>query len=109
MPRTAIPVTAINKAGVAPPAETNGDVANNHSVSNDGRTVLLIRNNGATPRTASFRLAGAVDGQAITAKTVTVPATSSRYVGPFDTTRYGTTMQVDVDHADLRLSALRIA
>jgi hypothetical protein len=109
MARVAVPVTAITKAGVAPPAETNGDATNHHSVSNDSRTVLLCRNNGASTRTVSVLLSGTVDGQAITARSISIPTSASRYIGPFDTTRYGTTLLVNVDHADLRLSAFRIA
>ena len=108
MPRIDVPVTAVTKSGIAPAAEVPGDPVNNHSFANDSRTWLTARNNGATPRTVTIRLSGLVDGQAIEPKTVSVPATSSRYIGPFDTTRYGRTVLIDVDHADLRLSAYRI-
>lgn len=109
MPRVAVPVTDITKAGVAPAAETNGDATNNHTVANDGRTVLLVRNANvaSTARTLTVRLPGAVDGQAITPRTYSIPAASSRYIGPFNATDYGTSMQVDVDNAELKLSAYR--
>jgi hypothetical protein len=108
--RAAIPVTIISRTGVAPVAETNGDPVNNHTVANDGRTVLLVRNsNGAAvARTLTVRLSGAVDGQGITPRTYSIPAAASRYIGPFGTTEYGTSMQVDVDNAELKLSAYRI-
>ena len=110
MARIAVPVTAITKAGVAPAAETNGDAVENHTVANNGRTVLLVRNsNGAaTVRTLTVRLSGTVDGQAITSRTYPIAAGASRYIGPFDTTRYGSSMLVDVDHAELKLSAYSI-
>lgn len=111
MARTAVPVTAITKAGVAPTAETTGDSVNNHSIPNDGKTVILAHNTNAssTARTLTVRLSGSVDGQAITPKTYTIAAAASRYIGPFDTTRYGSTLLVDVDNAELHLSAYRIA
>lgn len=110
MPRVSVPVTIISKAGVAPAAETNGDPVNNHTVANDGRTVLLVRNaNGAAvARTLTVRLAGTRDGQAITPRTYSIPAAASRYIGPFDTTNYGSSVQVDVDNAELKLSAYRL-
>lgn len=110
MPRVAVPVTAISRAGVAPAAETNGDATNNHTVANDGKTIMLVRNaNGAaTARTLTVRLSGAVDGQGISPKTYSIAAAASRYIGPFPVGSYGSTMQVDVDNADLKLSAYRI-
>lgn len=110
MARAALTVTPISKTGIAPTAETTGDATNNHSVANDGRTFLLVRNsNGAaTARILTIRLSGSVDGQAITSRTYSIAAGASLYVGPFNTTNYGTTMLVDVAHADLKLSAYRI-
>lgn len=109
MPRVAVPVTQISRAGVAPPTPTNGDATNHHSIQNNGRVILLVANAGeSTPRTVTLRLPGVVDGQALTPKTVTVPASASRYIGPFPTDAYGSTLQVDVDHADLKLSAFGI-
>lgn len=110
MARSTLTVTTITKTGVATPAETNGDATNNHLLPNDGRTFLLVRNaNGAsTARTLTVRLQGSVDGQAITPKTYSIPAAASRYIGPFDTSRYGTSTQIDVDNAELKLTALRV-
>lgn len=109
MARVAVPVTVITKAGVAPATEVNGDPVNGHSIANGGSTFIVARNNGATPRTVTINLQGSVDGQPITARTVPVPATASRYIGPFDTTRYGSSLEVQVDHADLKLLAFRTA
>ncbi len=109
MPRVAVPVTAITKAGVTAAAEVNGDATNGHSIANNGSTFIVVRNNGASTRTLSINLQGAVDGQPITARTVSVATTVTKYVGPFDTTRYGTSIEAQVDHADLRLSAFRIS
>lgn len=110
MARVAVPVTTISRAGVAPASETTGDATNNHSVQNNGKTFLLVRNgNGAsTARTVTLRLSGSYDGQSVTPRTVTIAAAASRYIGPFPTSTYGTSLLVDVEHADLKLSAYTI-
>lgn len=112
MPRVAVPVTPLSRTGtgVAPAAETNGDATNNHTVANDGKTWLLVRNsNGAAlARVLTVRLSGGRDGQSITPRTYSIPAAASRYIGPFPVSDYGSTMQVDVDNAELKLSAYRL-
>lgn len=110
MARVSIPVTAITRAGVAPAAEVTGVPADNHVMANDGKTVLLVRNsNGAsTARTLTVRFSREVDGQAIDPKEYVIAAAASRYIGPFDPTNYGKSMQIDVDNAELKLSAYRL-
>ncbi|WP_405925428.1 hypothetical protein [Streptomyces sp. NBC_00035] len=109
MPRVAVPVTQITRAGVAAPTETNGDATNNHSVANNGRMVLLVRNSGSTvARTVTLRLPGLTDGQAITPRTVSIAQATSRYIGPFPTGDYGDSLLVDVDNAELKLLAFGI-
>lgn len=111
MPRTSLAVTDITKAGVAPTAEVNGDAVNGFQMPNDGRTCLLVRNaNGSsTARTLTVRFARNVDGQVITPRTYSIPAGASRYIGPFETTIYGTTLAFDVDNAELKVNAYRLA
>ncbi|MBZ6258851.1 hypothetical protein KVH22_25380 [Streptomyces olivaceus] len=109
MPRTPVPVTAITRTGTAAPAETNGDTVNNHVISNNGRVVLLVRNaSESTPRTITLRVRGLIDGQTVTPRTVTIPAEASRYIGPFPTDSYGGALEIDVDNAELKLSAFGI-
>lgn len=109
MPRVAIPVTQITRAGVAAPTETTADPVNNHTVANNGKVVLLARNSGSTvDRTITLRLSSVVDGQSVTPRTVAIPQSESRYIGPFPTGDYGTSLQVDVDNAELRIIALGI-
>lgn len=109
MPRVPLTVTQITRAGVAAPTETNGDPANNHQVQNNGRVILLVRNAGTTTvRTVTLRLPGVVDGQALTPKTVSIPTEASRYIGPFPTDAYGSLLQIDVDNAELKLTAFAI-
>lgn len=109
MPRVSVPVTQITRAGVAAPTEVTGDPVNNHTVPNNGKMLLLVRNSGSTvARTVTLRLPGLTDGQAVTPRTVSVPLSTSRYIGPFPTGDYGSALQVDVDNAELKLIALAI-
>lgn len=106
MPRVDVPVKKITKAGVGKATEVNGDPVNNHSVINDGRTVLFIRNAGATvARTATLKVKQVVDGLAVASRTYLVPLSDQVEAGPFDPLVYGSTLEVDVDNAELKLSA----
>lgn len=106
MPRVAVPVTQITRAGVAPGTETNGDATNNHTIPNNGRMFVEVRNSGSTvARTVTFRFPGVVDGQAVTPRAVSIPISSTRRFGPFPTGDYGGALQVDVDNAELKLTA----
>ncbi|WP_435209593.1 hypothetical protein [Streptomyces sp. bgisy034] len=105
MPRVAIPVTQITRAGVAPGTEVNGDATNNHTVANNGRMFLEVRNSGAVSRTVTFRFPGVVDGQSVTPRAVSLAAAAIRRFGPFPTGDYGNQLQVDVDNAELKLTA----
>jgi hypothetical protein len=108
MPRVAIPVTTFTRAGVVPPAETNGDAVNHHTLANSGRTGLIVRNSGAVPRDVIFRFPSTVDGQAITPRTVAIPAGAERWFGPFPTDLYGTEVLIDVANAELKLRGIRV-
>ncbi|WP_431728580.1 hypothetical protein [Verrucosispora sp. TAA-831] len=105
MARVTVPVTTITRAGVAPAAEVTGNATDNHQMANGGQTVLLVRNNGASTRTLTVIIKGAIDGFAPAPRTYSIAASQSRYIGPFDVVAYGQLMDINVDHADLRLSA----
>ncbi|MFI6032965.1 hypothetical protein ACIBBD_02045 [Streptomyces sp. NPDC051315] len=110
MPRVNVPVTLITRSGVAPATEVNGDATNNHSVTNDGLVWLEVRNSGSTvARTVSANFANTIDGQTTTAKTWSIPTSSTRRIGPFPVRYYGTTLQIDVDNAELKLTAYKLA
>ncbi len=110
MPRVAVPVTAITRAGVAPTAEVTGDAVNNHSVVNDGKTVLLVRNSHATlAKTVTVKFTATVDDQVVTSRVYSIAATASRYIGPWPAQWYGGSLQVDVESVDLKLNAYGIA
>lgn len=106
MPRVAIPATTGTTSGVNLPAETSGDPVNNHSVTNTGRTQLLVRNSGAVARTVTFLFARTVDGSTVTNKTKAIPAGETHLFGPFDRNDYGTELLVNADNAELKFRAI---
>jgi len=112
MPRVAVPVTTITRAGVAAPTEVNADVANGHFVAgNDGRIALELRNVGATTvRNVTAVFARTIDGvtPSPVGRVMPVAVSSTRWYGGFPVADYGETLNLDVDHADLRLRAWRI-
>ncbi|KWT61852.1 hypothetical protein ADL21_11240 [Streptomyces albus subsp. albus] len=106
MPRTSIPVTKLSDAGVADPAEQNGDPVNQHALANTGKTVLRVRNAHATlARTLTLVTPVTVGGKAVADTVVSVPATSTRTFGDLSRALYGTNVPVDVETSDLKLVA----
>lgn len=112
MPRTTIPSATIIRTGtgVAPVAEQTGDVTNQHTVGNTGRTFLLVRNSHATvAQTVTVITPGSIDGDlTIQDRVYSIPATASRYIGPYPQVDYGSSLNVDVGTIDLRLSAYNL-
>jgi hypothetical protein len=110
VPRVAIPVTQITRSGVAPATEVNGNATDNHSVVNDGNVWLEVRNSGTTvARTVSARFASTIDGQTVPAKTWSIATEATRRIGPFPVRMYGNSLLVDVDNAELKLTAYKLA
>lgn len=108
MPRVAVPVTTFVRAGVVLPAATTGDATNNHSVANDGRVGIIVDNTGASSRNVTFHTAKSVDGLTPATRVESIPAGEEQGFGPFDPATYGTTLNIDVAHAELTLRAIRI-
>ncbi len=108
MPRVIVPLTEITRAGVAPAVDSDGDPVNGHSVANDGRAIVLVRNSGAVSRNLTVQVPLPVDGQSVTPKTFVIPAGASRYIGPFPEAVYTNLLRLDVDNAEIKLSAYRL-
>jgi hypothetical protein len=108
MPRVAVPVTTFTRAGVVLPAVTTGDATNNHSVANDGRVGIIAKNTGATSRNVTFYTVKQVDGLTAATRVEAIPAGEEQGFGPFDPTVYGTSLNIDVAHAEVTLRAIRI-
>ena len=115
MPRVDITVQALDPTGVFT-AEQSGDSANNHVMANNGEVVIVARNaDGAAPHTVTLVTPGTVGGLAITDQAVSVPASSTRFIGPLDPDVYDQPsgadtgkVYVNVDSSQLKLSAYRL-
>lgn len=85
MSRTPIPVSPLDRVGVAQPAQTDADATNNHTLPNtNGRTMLEIVSSDGGTQTVDFEIVTAdVDGVSVPPKTVSVPPGATIYVGPF--------------------------
>lgn len=108
MPRVALTVTQSTRAGTVLPAATAGDAVNNHSVANDGRVILIVNNTGASSRNITFYTTVSVDGLTAPTRIESIPAGESQVFGPWPPNDYGTTLQVDVAHAELTINAVRV-
>jgi hypothetical protein len=100
MARTALTVQKIEPAGLQPAfvaANTDGV-----SVENNGYTYIELINNHTEAHTATIDHPGTIDGLAVANRTVEVPASETRKIGPF-TARYnqaGTTY-IHVDFSNV--------
>ncbi|WP_369147026.1 hypothetical protein [Streptomyces sp. R44] len=96
------------RAGVAL-TSTPGDATNNHIMVNDGKTVILVKNTGSTvARVITFKISKKVDGQVVTARTASLVAGEQKLFGPFSTDEYGGRMEIDVAHAELTLTPIKL-
>lgn len=109
MPRVNLPHTNISRAGTADGVEVNGDATNFHSTANDGRVWIEIRNADAGgPHTATVHIKDVVDGQTVAPKTYSIAASTKRRIGPWPPGAYGSVLDVDVDSAELKLTAYHL-
>lgn len=108
MPRTAITATQATRAGTVLPAATAGDAVNGNSVANDGRTVLIVKNTGASSRNLVIQTVRSIDGLAAPTRTEAIPAGETQVVGPFPSADYGDTLNFDAAHAELTINAVRV-
>jgi hypothetical protein len=108
MPRTVRTVLDSSKAGTTFPAGTAADVANGDTAVNDGRTLVLAVNSGVSTRTVTITPVLTVDGLAVAARTVSMPASTSKLLGPYEVGTYGDSLQISGDHTDLKFNFFRI-
>lgn len=106
MARGIIAHTEITRSGVAPAAEVNGDATNGHQTNNDGQVEVIVRNsNGSsTARWVRFVIPGAIDGQTVTPRQVSIPAGETRKFYGFPVEVYGNPLLIDVEHAEIKLA-----
>lgn len=110
MARTNINVVQAVRTGVTLGSGTAADVANGNVVANDGSVALVVKNtnSGSTARVLTINVTAKIDGQAVTARTVSVPAAASWIVGPFDPNQYGGKLQLNGDNAEILITPIRI-
>lgn len=86
MARTALTVKQISRSGVAlGPTAAN---AEGHSLVHYENLILYVANGGGSPITTTIQTPGTVDSLAVSDRTVTVPAGSNRFMGPFPKAHY---------------------
>lgn len=106
MARTAITATRPTEAGVAPPVEVAGDTVNGNYVTNDGRTIVTVRNADAGgAHSVTFVTSVTVGGKAVADQVVSIPASTTKDFSAFAPSVYGSALGIDVDSAQLMLAA----
>lgn len=112
MPRTAIPVTVIDRTGVdlSTITPTPLDVPNGNSIINTGNMWIEIKNTNAasTARTVTIALSGSYDGQSVTPKTQSIAAGKTWIKGPWPPGIYGGQLLINGDHLELTVMAFKL-
>ena len=92
MPRVVIPVTAVDRDGVAQPTLTNGDATNDHYITGgaDGLTVIEIVSTDGGAQTVEVvpNPSFAVDGLTVGNLSIAVAAGVTVVAGPFRTNTF---------------------
>lgn len=114
MARVLVPINMIGRGssklltnGITP---VNGDAVNGHYVPNDGRTFVRVKNASVdTTRVVTMLTRVSVDsGIAAATDPEDIEAGVEAWFGPYPTNIYGTSLQINVAHADLKLTAFRL-
>jgi len=99
MARTLIGTFLANPSGSSGAFYTAGDVANGMKVLPGGRLVLWARNTDATPRNVTLVLPPPPDTADAADRVVSIPAGSTRAIGPFPGNMY--TQPTDANPEDI--------
>lgn len=113
MARVQIPITQITDDGVAPPAQVNGDGANDHFLADSGPNVFLEVENsdGAGAHQVTIVTPKQVEGLDVADVVKNIAASGKLLIGPLHTRLFGQgdgTVHVDVADASLRFRAYRL-
>ena len=110
MPRVDVPHQQISRSGTiisgTGVSEVVADPTNDHSVVNDGRVLIAVRNTDAAPQSVVFVTPGTVDTQAVADRSESITDGVQEIFGPFSPAEYGDVLNIDVTNANLRLMAL---
>ncbi|MFD4633343.1 hypothetical protein ACFVYR_34975 [Streptomyces sp. NPDC058284] len=105
-----IPVVAFTRAGTAMPSAVVGDPTADHTLPNDGRVGLMVKNTSASVvGNVTINLSRMVDGQPVTPRVIPVPVSTTLALGPFAPGDYGADVGIGVDAASLTLVAVRVS
>jgi hypothetical protein len=100
-------VQEISRAGLSPSysaANAGGDEAPNDEI-----TFLHVKNGSGGSIDVTIQTPGTVDGLAITDRTVAVPASEERMIGPFPSSVYSSTLTISYSGVtSLTIAAIRL-
>lgn len=83
--------------------------AGGDTVPNDEITFLHVKNGSGASIDVTIQTPGTVDGLAVTDRTVAVPASEERMIGPFPASVYGATLTLSYsDVTSLTIAAIRM-
>ena len=112
MARTVLAIQNVARTGLL--ASYTAANVDGHSVSNDGRTFLHVKN-GVTAVVVTLVIPRTIDGQAPANRTVTVADSTDEFIGPFPPDTYnqggavGDSIHIDFDTiTNVTIAALRI-
>jgi hypothetical protein len=100
-------VQEISRSGLNPSYDSAA--AGGDEVPNDEITFLHIKNGSGSSIDVTIQTPGTVDGLAITDRTVAVPASAERMIGPFPAAYYSSTLTISYsDTTSLTIAAIRM-
>ena len=73
----------VTEAGVAANYNSGLSTGNTYTFRNNGKTLLHVKNAGASPCTVTINSPQTVRGHAVAAQTVVVAAGADKFIGPF--------------------------
>jgi hypothetical protein len=106
MARINVPSITPDADGTLMPAATTGDATNNHTVTNSGRTIILITNSGAVDRVATLEVDRKVQGQTVPSLTRTLTAGQRWIFGSLPVADFGRLLRLNVAHAELKIDVI---
>jgi hypothetical protein len=105
MARIDLPVGVVDRYQVFTLPAAVSDPTNDHSMVNNGATVVLVQNIGGSSHTAQAVVSQLLDFQTVTTISYTIPANSFVVLGPYPMEIYSDHLLFNTDHADLKLRA----
>lgn len=113
MARTDLTVNVVNRSAItAVPAETTADIVNGNQYANGPTTWVTVRNaHASASKNLTVTVPTTVDGIAGTVtKVYAIPqsATQSYDVGPFPADKYGSTVLLNGETTDIKLTVRRL-